>query len=118
MTLGEKQRLFSRLLPRLLDRAHELGFEVALGQAERSLEEQMRLNRAGLSQIRNPANGAHVRRLAIDLYLYRAGTYLVASEHYAPLGEWWETVHPLCAWGGRFSRPDGNHFSLTHEGVR
>lgn len=28
MTLGDKQELFMRLLPRLIDKAHELGFEI------------------------------------------------------------------------------------------
>ena len=35
MTLGEKQRQFAKLIPRLIDKAHELGFEVTLGDAYR-----------------------------------------------------------------------------------
>lgn len=31
MKLGEKQELFMRLLPRLIDKAHELGFEIRGG---------------------------------------------------------------------------------------
>lgn len=33
------------------------------------------------------------------------------------LGQYWESLGG--SWGGRFkSRPDGNHFSLEHDGVR
>ena len=35
MRLGEKQELFARLLPRLLDKAHSLGFEIRLGDVFR-----------------------------------------------------------------------------------
>ena len=35
MTLGEKQELFARLLPRLLDKAHELGFDIRIGDCFR-----------------------------------------------------------------------------------
>jgi hypothetical protein len=41
-------------------------------------------------------------------------TLMIAS--YRPLGEKWEAMGGT--WGGRFSHPDGNHFSLEHEGVR
>ena len=35
MNLGEKQRAFARLVARLLDKAHEMGFQVTLGDAFR-----------------------------------------------------------------------------------
>ncbi|HAO1973206.1 TPA: M15 family peptidase, partial [Escherichia coli] len=31
-------------------------------------------------------------------------------------GEYWESIGGT--WGGRFSRADGNHFSLEHNGVK
>ena len=34
-TLSQKQRRFARMVARLIDQAHELGFEVSLGDAYR-----------------------------------------------------------------------------------
>ena len=115
MTLGEKQRAFARLVPRLIDKAHELGFEVTLGDAYRS-PQQAAANAAAGTGI---ANSLHTLRLAIDLNLFRDGVYLTRSEDHKPLGDYWKTLHPLCSWGGDFvSRPDGCHYSLTHNGIR
>ena len=110
MTLRETQNHFARLLPRLLDHAHNLGFEVSLGEAWRSREEAARLAKAGLGIV----NSLHCDRLAIDLNLFKDGVYLTDSAAYAPLGAWWESQGG--AWGGRFVRPDGNHFSWPYQG--
>jgi len=69
------------------------------------------------------AKSLHTQRLAGDLGLFklRKGKpplYLTDSADYAPLGEHWEKMHPLCCWGGRFKHPDGGHFSVTHGGRR
>jgi len=52
----------------------------------------------------------HCKRLAVDLNLFRNGVYLTDTESYKPYGEYWESLNPLNRWGGRFSKPDGNHF--------
>ncbi len=59
---------------------------------------------------------AHGRRLAIDLNLFKNGIYLTKTEDWKELGEYWETLHSLCRWGGRFG--DGNHLSMEFEGVK
>jgi len=110
MTVGEKQRLFAQLLARLLDKAHELGFGVTLGEAWRSTTTA----RAMQEQGRGIANSLHIERLAIDLNLFKGGEYLSRTEDHQALGEWWEAQHALCRWGGRFR--DGNHYSLEHNG--
>jgi hypothetical protein len=113
MTLGQKQRLFARLLPRLLDFAHAQGYEVSFGEFWRSPETAAAYARDG----RGIANSLHVDRLAADLNLFRNGTYLTDTSDHLPLGEYWESLHHLCCWGGRFRpRPDGNHYSLEHGG--
>jgi hypothetical protein len=58
----------------------------------------------------------HRDRLAIDLNLFINGQYQESSAAYEPLGLYWESLGGDCIWGGRFSRPDGNHFSLRHDG--
>lgn len=110
MTLRQKQSLFVRLVARLLDRAHALGFEVTFGETYRSPEEAARLAKLG----KGIAASLHTQKLAIDLNLFRDSRYLSSTEAHRPLGEWWEAQHELCRWGGRFG--DGNHYSLTHGG--
>jgi hypothetical protein len=58
----------------------------------------------------------HRDRLAIDLNLFIDGRWQQDSAAYEPLGVYWESLGPDCIWGGRFSMPDGNHFSLRHDG--
>lgn len=102
--------MFARLLPRLLDKAHELGFEITLGEAWRPPETAAHYARTG----KGIGNSLHGERLAIDLNLFRNGAYLSSTESHRALGEWWERQHPLARWGGRFN--DGNHYSLEHNG--
>lgn len=113
MTLGQKQELFMRLLPVLIDKAHDLGFEIRGGDLFRDPRVHGAMGeKVGYSA----ANSCHKLKLAIDLLLFRDGVYLTDTEDYRELGEWWEQVHELTCWGGRFS--DGNHFSITHEGSK
>lgn len=110
-TLSQKQRRFARMIPRLIDKAHELGFEVTLGDAYRDA----RLHGAmGVKLGYGHRNSAHKIRLAIDLNLFRDGEFLEQTSDHQPLGEWWESQGG--SWGGRFN--DGNHYSLAHDGVR
>lgn len=112
MTLRQKQVLFAQLAALLLIHAQELGYQPRLGEAWRT-EAQAALNAAAGTGI---AHSLHCDRLALDLLLDLEGTYLTDSVAYAPLGAWWKAQHLLCRWGGDFTRPDGNHFSLAHGG--
>lgn len=113
MTLGNKQRLFAKFVPRLIDKAHELGYEVTLGDAFRDKRSHGKL---GERIAYGNAFSCHKIRLALDLNLFKNGIYLRTTEDHRPLGEWWEAQHPLFVWGGRFD--DGNHYSMTHEGMK
>lgn len=114
MTLGEKQRLFVRLFAEFVLWCYENDYELSDGEAYRT-PEQAALNAAKGTGI---ANSLHTKRLARDVNLFIEGKYQMTSEAYRPLGEKWESMHPLNRWGGRFKKPDGNHFSMEHEGVR
>ncbi len=113
MTLGEAQRAFARLVPRLIDRAHELGFEVTLGDAYRDPAVHGAL---GVKMGYGHPRSAHKQRLAIDLNLFKNGVFMSSTEAHKELGEWWEKQHPDARWGGRFS--DGNHYSFERDGIR
>jgi hypothetical protein len=110
LSLREKQSLFARLAAELIAEAYARGYEVTLGEAYRSPAEAKRLAAAG----KGIENSLHTMRLAIDLNLFKDGQWLTKSDDHLPIGVWWEALHPLCRWGGRFN--DGNHYSLTHGG--
>lgn len=114
MTIGEKRRIFTRLLARLINQATMLGYEAQLDEVKRS---QAAANANALAGT-GIANSLHTIGLAADMDLFLEGKLLTDTESYRTLGEWWEAQHPLCCWGGRFTRQDGRHFSLTHNGVK
>ncbi len=95
MSLRRLQSEFARAVPRLIDHAFALGFEVTLGDAYRD----PRCHYGSQSS-------KHRRRLAIDLNLFRDGIYQSKTQDHAELGRYWESIGGI--WGGRFN--DGNHY--------
>ena len=90
-----KQTEFMRMIPRLIDKAFELGYEATGGDLFRD-------SRCPYGS----RSSRHKSRLAIDLNLFRNGTYLKKTKDHRPLGVWWEAQGGI--WGGRFK--DGNHY--------
>lgn len=110
MTLGERQRLFTRNIGRLIEFAYAQGFEMTFGEAFRPPEQQALMVKAGKSKT---LKSKHGERLAVDLNLFRDGVFLVDSEAHRPLGTFWKTLHPENSWGGDFKTlKDGNHYSV------
>lgn len=115
MTLGEQQRLFVRLVAKLIQFSYDSGYELTFGDAYRS-PEQATINAAKGVGI---WNSLHTKRLAIDFNLFKSGVWLQDSDSHQRLGTYWKTLHPLCRWGGDFRpRPDGNHYSIEWEGTK
>lgn len=110
-TLRQKQSRFAGMVARLIDKAHEMGYEVTLGDAYRDPRLHGGL---GVKQGYGHSKSCHKLRLAIDLNLFKNGEFLQTSDAHKPLGEWWEAQGGT--WGGRFH--DGNHYSLEHEGMK
>ena len=134
--LGRKQRLFAALQPLIILHARaRLGLEAALFEFQRS-EVAARWNaehcrrcqqHKGHAAHRAQTRGGHKfraigivmslhrLRLAGDYGLFTApGAYLTRSEEYEDFGLYFEGLHPLAYWGGRFQ--DGNHLSFRHGG--
>ncbi len=113
-TLGQRQRRFLPLLAKLIDFAYSQGYQLSAGEAYRT-PEQAALDAQHGTGI---ANSLHILRLAIDLQLFKDGVYLTDSLAYKPLGDFWKTLDPDCAWGGDFKSVDADHFSLSWGGIR
>ena len=113
MTLGQKQRLFSKLISELILWAYDQGYEVSVGDFYR---DPRAFGHVGEEKGYGNRNSCHKSRLAGDLNLFKDGEYLSSTEDHRPLGEKWESMHELCSWGGNFN--DGNHYSITHNGRR
>lgn len=112
MNLSEKQQLFTVMIADLIHWSQEHGYRLTFGEAYRT-PEQAALNAKTGKGIRN---SLHTLRLAVDFNLFINGEYQTDTDAYRPLGEYWESIGGT--WGGRFSRADGNHFSLEYNGVK
>ena len=113
MTLGEKQRVFTLLIAKLVAFAYSEGFELTFGDAYRD----PRVHGAvGVKKTYSSANSVHKDRLAVDFNLFKNGKFLTSSEDHKALGAYWKTLHEDCRWGGDFSKPDGNHYSMAWQG--
>jgi hypothetical protein len=122
MTLGAKQRIFTRNIALLISWAYANGYELTFGDAYRS-PQQAKLNSGKYGLIERVTNivtwfsrsgsatSLHMSRLACDLNLFRDGRYLSKTENHRLLGQYWESLHPLNRWGGRFD--DGNHYEMV-----
>lgn len=113
----DRQTRFASMVPRLIDKAFELGYQVTLGDAYRDprVFGPLGLNHLiGGKPVYGHPKSAHKLRLAIDLNLFRGGKYLETTEDHRPLGEFWESIGG--AWGGRFG--DANHYSLEFQGMK
>lgn len=89
----------------LIEFAYANGYELSFGHALRCPDCKV-----------GSKHSLHRSRLAVDFNLFKNGKYLEDTESYRPLGEYWESLGG--SWGGRFSSPDGCHFSLEHLGYR
>lgn len=117
MTLGQKQRLFAWRVGKLIEWSYANGYELTFGETLRTQAEALH----NAAQGDGIAHSLHLIRLAIDLNLFINGEYRSDLEAYRPLGDFWKslsTPDALCVWGGDFHKPDGDHFSIEHEGVR
>ena len=103
--------MFTLMVSELIQYAYDNGFEITLGDAYRD----PRVHGAvGVKRSYSSANSVHKERLAIDLNLFKNGEYLTTTEDHRQLGKFWESLGG--SWGGRFSSPDGNHYSIEHNG--
>lgn len=98
--LGDKRKLFTSLIPRLIDKMIADGYQPMIGK----------------DGLKHMANSLHYEGLAMDIDLTKDGVYLADTAAHRPFGEYWESLHIACRWGGRFKKADGNHYSVAFLG--
>lgn len=115
-SIREKQTRFARYVPRLIDKAFELGYLV--GRCEWVRDPAVAAANAAKGV--GIKNSLHTIGLAIDLTLYKQdGTYIKNDEGYRELGAFWKAQQPDFCWGGDFHGQTGgdfDHFSLSPDG--
>jgi len=107
MTLGEKQRMFTLMIARLILHAEMLGYRLTFGDAYRD-------DRVTYGH----PNSVHRKRLAVDLNLFKLSEsesweYISDGAEHTPLHDYWDSIG-----GSERIHDDMNHYSLEHGGVR
>lgn len=109
MTLQQVQAEFLQHAALLITKAHDLGLAPTAGELYRTPEQQLLYLKAGKTKT---ANSLHTQRLAIDLNFFKNGKLTYDKAELAPLGAFWESLHPLNSWGGNGKTlVDTPHFS-------
>lgn len=109
MSLITAQAAFLLDVCKLIQFASEQGFVITAGELYRTPEQQEIYMQTGRSQT---MNSLHLRRLAVDLNIFRDGALIGSKATLAPLGAYWESLHPLNSWGGNGKKlVDTPHFS-------
>lgn len=108
MKLSERQQHFTWMIGQLIEFAYQSGYGLTFGDAYRDPRNH---GRYGEKKSYSARKSEHKRRLAVDFNLFCNGRYMTETEDYLALGEYWESIGGT--WGGRFKKPDGNHFQYN-----
>ncbi len=100
------------MVGKLIAWATDHNYALTFGEAYRT-PEQAELNAKKGIGIKN---SLHLLKLAIDLNVFKDGKFAATVSDYEPLGVYWESIGGT--WGGRFTSPDSDHFSLAHNGTK
>lgn len=104
-----EQAAFLLDVTRLIQKATEMGFVVTAGELYRTPEQQEIYVKTGRSRT---MNSLHIQRRAVDLNFFLNGKLTYDKAVLAPLGAYWESLHPLNSWGGNGVKlVDTPHFS-------
>ena len=106
--LIDNQQAFLLDFCKLVNFAVEKGFTVTSGELLRTPEQQKLYVQTGRSKT---MASNHLRKLAGDLNFFLNDVYITDRKLLVPLGEYWESLHPLNRWGGNFNNfKDCPHF--------
>lgn len=113
-TLGEKRRRFTKDLATLITYMNTNAYETQLEEVVRrqTIAEEDAAKGTGI------VHSLHLVGLAADVSLFVQGEYQEGGAAYLQAGLFWESLGTDHRWGGRFTHPDEDHFSIEHEGIR
>jgi peptidoglycan L-alanyl-D-glutamate endopeptidase CwlK len=111
MSLRQEQSLFTVDLVSLIRWLYEEGYEVSIGEVQRTTEQQAAYVRAGRSQT---MNSMHLYKCAADLFIFKNGVLLSSKADLQFAGNKWESMSAANTWGGNWnSFKDTPHFQRT-----
>jgi len=109
MSMVTEQAAFLLDMCKLVQFATEQGFTLTAGELYRTPEQQEIYLKTGRS---STMNSLHLKRLAVDFNIFKDGKLVGDKATLAPLGAYWESLHPLNSWGGNGKKlVDTPHFS-------
>lgn len=109
MSAVTEQAAFLLDMCKLVQHATTLGFTLTAGELFRTPEQQQIYVKTGRSQT---MNSLHLQRMAVDFNIFKDGQLCYDRATLAPLGAYWESLHPLNSWGGNGKKlVDTPHFS-------
>lgn len=101
----DRQDGFTRKMLLVIEFAHEMGYQVTFGEAERTPEMARIYAERGIGILAS----RHCSRLAIDLNFYKAGKLINDKISLESIGLYAESLG--LTWGGRFKKyDDSRHF--------
>ena len=108
MTLGKNQEAFSKDLTALLNYLQDNNYDVRIGEAERTKEQQEIYIKQGKSKT---LDSMHLKRCAIDLHIFKDDNYITSKQELQSIGDYWEGLSSQNRWGGNYkSFIDTPHF--------
>jgi len=125
MNLRKKQSVFALNVSKLIKHAYDNGYELTIGEAQRTNDMQLlyfmgytlmvcggSLKLAKTKIKSKTMNSKHLNKTAIDLNVFKDGEYLTKKEDVQFLGDYWESLHEKCKWGGNWRFLDTPHFQM------
>ena len=111
MSLRQEQCAFTVDCMKLFVWLYEHSYEWSFGEAWRTPEQQAIYLQAGKSKT---MNSFHLKRLAIDLNIFKDGRLLATKEEMQTIGNAWESMCAQNTWGGNWKNfKDIPHFERT-----
>ena len=121
MTLGQKRRLFTKLLAEFMLECIELGYEVQLEDVRRTIDQQylyykgLSINNDGtfkkVKKATKTMKSKHLEGLAADLNFFKDDVW-IQGEDTRVLAELWMSKHPNCNHLGIKYNYDWPHFEF------
>lgn len=110
MSLRQEQSAFTVDLVTFIRWLYEQGYEVSIGEVQRTPEQQRIYVDTGRSKT---MDSMHIKKCAADLFIFRDGKLLSSKTEVQFAGNQWESMSAANQWGGNWGFKDIPHFQRT-----